>query len=234
HDSSASTCVAGVEEPMEEITPVTLPSGKTLLRDLAARRRAIRIAADEDCATVDAVEGFGHLLRTYVAFYDLLSERLAEYDLSLSRLGLLMILKSSPGQRLAMTRICERMCVTKTNITRLVDGLEKEGLVVRSSKPQDRRVVLAELTDQGDMLLQSVLPGHLHELRRLWNGLDEEETQALVDLLIRLRQGAICANEATYGNTPHGSAHAVEHPECVSESQDISGGGFAPGLGKVP
>ena len=81
------------------------------------------------------------------------------------------------------------MAVTGANVTKLVDGLERERLVRRAHLPGDRRVVLAELTEEGESLLRHVMPPYLARLRALWCCVSIEERADLVHLLTKLRMG---------------------------------------------
>ena len=64
-----------------------------------------------------------------------------------ARARLLSALQSRGSSK--MSEIGSQLGVTARNVTKLVDGLEQEGLVVRKPHPQDRRATLVQLTAQG-------------------------------------------------------------------------------------
>ncbi len=88
-----------------------------------------------------------------------LGERLAgELGASLVELDLLAELAHAPEHRLRMSEISQRLTISGTSVTRVVDGLQAHGYVTRALSPGDRRVVYAELTDQGAELLERAHP----------------------------------------------------------------------------
>ena len=78
----------------------------------------------------------------------------AELGASLVELDLLAELARAPDRRLRMSEISQRLTISTTSVTRVVDGLEARGYAKRALSPEDRRVVYAELTDQGAELLE--------------------------------------------------------------------------------
>lgn len=156
---------------------------------------------------IPAVESLVHLMQTHGVVYDALSEAVAPFGLSLAQLNLLKVLVRAEGRHLPMSEIGEQMCVTRTNITKLVDGLERLGLVRRASLAADRRVVLAELTEDGQRLLGRVTPDYLCHIGQLWDALTPPECEDLTRLLIKLRRSVeACSVTAR----PHGRQAIVE------------------------
>ncbi|MGH9537257.1 MAG: MarR family winged helix-turn-helix transcriptional regulator [Terriglobales bacterium] len=98
---------------------------------------------------------FLDLLRTT----DLLSRGLARLlkpeDLSATQYNVLRILRGSP-QGLPCGEIASRMITRDPDVTRLLDRLEKRGLISRCRETQDRRTVVARITPQGLKLLASL------------------------------------------------------------------------------
>jgi DNA-binding MarR family transcriptional regulator len=88
-----------------------------------------------------------------------IGERFAtELGASLVELDLLAELARAPDQKLRMTEISQRLTISTTSVTRVVDGLEARGYAKRTLSPGDRRVVYAELTDEGAKLLARAHP----------------------------------------------------------------------------
>jgi len=98
---------------------------------------------------------FLDLLRTT----DLLSRRLAlllkSEDLSATQYNVLRILRGSPAG-LPCGEIASRMITRDPDVTRLLDRLEKRGLISRCRETQDRRTVMARITPEGLKLLASL------------------------------------------------------------------------------
>jgi DNA-binding MarR family transcriptional regulator len=111
------------------------------LQQSQKRRRGSR----EEAAFLD-------LLRTC----DLLSRGVAQLlkteDLSATQYNVLRILRGSP-EGLPCGEIASRMITRDPDITRLLDRLEKRGLISRSRDNKDRRTVMARITPEGLKLL---------------------------------------------------------------------------------
>jgi len=121
------------------------------------------------------------------SLHEAMNDWMAGYKLSMAKFDLLSLLAyRTPDHQLPMAEIGARMCVTGANVTGLVDGLERQGLVRRANLPGDRRVVLAQLTEEGDALMQDITPKHHEHMRELWSQLDSAEIQQLTTLLNRL------------------------------------------------
>ena len=73
-----------------------------------------------------------------------------------------MIIKHIGGyDGIQQNEISKRLLVTASNITKLLDKLEKDGLITRSTKKDDRRVKLIRITDSGSKILDKIWPKYL-------------------------------------------------------------------------
>ena len=77
------------------------------------------------------------------------------------------------------------------NITRLIDGLERRGLVARESDPRDRRSVLVSLTEAGKSLLDQWLPDVIEEKAKCFDGLTERDVAALRRILATMENNIL-------------------------------------------
>jgi len=120
-------------------------------------------------------------------------ELLREYGLTATQYNVLRILRGGPGEGMPCSAIGERMITFESDITRLLDRLQKLGWVERERATDDRRVVLSRITEAGLALLarldEPVKELHLQRLA----GLDEEELRQLIGLLERARSSARAA-----------------------------------------
>ncbi len=103
-------------------------------------------------------------------------------DLSATQYNVLRILRGSPDG-LPCGEIASRMITRDPDITRLLDRLEKRGLISRSRQTKDRRMVLARITPDGLKLLARLdeLVGDAH--RKQLGHLGRERLRALTELL---------------------------------------------------
>jgi len=117
-----------------------------------------------------------------------MQELLAEHDgLTHQQYNVLRILRGSKDIGLPTLEIAERMIERTPGVTRLIDRLEKKGLVRRERSVEDRRQVFCHLTEAGAELL-AALDGPVDELDDLlMRGLDDGEVQTLIAMLDRLR-----------------------------------------------
>jgi DNA-binding MarR family transcriptional regulator len=77
-----------------------------------------------------------------------LESALEQTGLSLAKYGALRHLAEA-SQPLALSQLAEKIACVKSNVTQLVDRLENDGLVRRIPDPNDRRSILASITDDG-------------------------------------------------------------------------------------
>jgi DNA-binding MarR family transcriptional regulator len=99
----------------------------------------------------------------------------------------LLYLAQAPDRKLAMSELAENTMLTRSGITRLVDGLVASGLIERVACPSDARVSYAHLTDAGYSMLRDAGRTHVDGIRRLFlTHYSDDEIEQLAELLSRL------------------------------------------------
>jgi DNA-binding MarR family transcriptional regulator len=88
-------------------------------------------------------------------------ELLAEQQLPLPSYEVLLHLAEAPSRRLRMTELADQVLLSRSGLTRLVDRLERDGLVERAACPGDARGTHAVLTEAGLARLRAAAPTHL-------------------------------------------------------------------------
>jgi DNA-binding MarR family transcriptional regulator len=83
--------------------------------------------------------------------------------------------------------------VTSPNVTYLIDGLEREGLVVRVAHPSDRRTGYVELTEKGRDLASALVPGMAEFMHAMSKGMTDAEKSDLIALLDKFHRNAMDA-----------------------------------------
>ena len=125
------------------------------------------------------------LLWSFAPAYQRWSESLlVEKGLSPQRLRILGSIHER-GPRI-MSELKEELGVTATNVTALVDSLEKDGLVMRKPHPTDRRVTVVELTDKVMTELSPRCTEYKEQVAELFTDLSESECKAFVRTLEKL------------------------------------------------
>ena len=98
------------------------------------------------------------------------AELRAEHSLSLAEYDVLLRLVRAPERTLRMTELAERVMMSPSGLTRVVDRLADAGLVRRDRFEGDGRVMLAKLTDSGRQLLRAAARTHLRGIREHFTG----------------------------------------------------------------
>src|SRR6185503_18031158 len=107
------------------------------------------------------------LLRVHTALVKALDAELsAAHDLPLSSYEVLITLESAPNRKRRMAELADSVLLSRSGMTRLVDRLERDGLLVRDTCTDDGRGCFAVLTDKGAALLESARPTHLAGVRQ--------------------------------------------------------------------
>ncbi|SMC97695.1 transcriptional regulator, MarR family [Sporomusa malonica] len=120
---------------------------------------------------------------------DVLEMHFARYGLSKAKFNALIQLFMTGGQGLTQSELGKKLLVSRANITRLIDRLEKEDLVVRKADPADKRVFQLYLTDRATMLMNAFVPIHNQYVHKLMSTLDTDEKKMLISLLDKLKKG---------------------------------------------
>jgi MarR family 2-MHQ and catechol resistance regulon transcriptional repressor len=153
-----------------------------------------RMVADDELAYVKTGIGADldtmlvfNLLRTHGRLSPFIDANLRRQNLTASQLNALLLLRTAGADGLLMGEIGRKLVVTKSNVTGLVDRLERQGLVARA-QPADRRATRVRLTGAGAKLLRQTAPRHTELLANLTRCLSVREKRTIIRLLTRLRR----------------------------------------------
>jgi DNA-binding MarR family transcriptional regulator len=132
------------------------------------------------------------LLRMHSALVKALdAELLADHDLPLTSYEVLINLQAAPGRRRRLAELADSVLLSRSGMTRLVDRLEREGLLERDTCSSDGRGVYAVLTDKGENLLSRARATHLDGVReRFLRHFSKAELQTLGGYWERVLPGA--------------------------------------------
>ncbi|PZF79189.1 MarR family winged helix-turn-helix transcriptional regulator [Jiangella anatolica] len=115
------------------------------------------------------------------------ADLLAEHELPLAWYDVLVRLLEADGRRLRMSDLAERVLLSPSGLTRLVDRMVEEGFVERAQAERDGRGFYAVLTDAGYERLRDASGTHLRGVHDYVVGrFDDTELATLADLLRRL------------------------------------------------
>ena len=120
-------------------------------------------------------------LRTHAELFKALDAELdAAHRLPLTTYEVLVALLHAPGRRLRMAELASQMLLSRSGVTRLVDRLERDGLLRREECADDGRGLFAVLTEDGQQVLSTARPTHLSGVRRRFlDRLTEDDQRTL-------------------------------------------------------
>ncbi len=142
--------------------------------------------------TTEELGAWRGLLRVHSALVKALdAELLAQHALPLTSYEVLINLQAAPGRRRRMAELADGVLLSRSGMTRLVDRLERDGLLERDACTSDGRGTFAVLTDKGEELLSQARRTHLDDVReRFLQHFSEDELEMLAGLWNRVLPGA--------------------------------------------
>ncbi|WCN81583.1 MarR family winged helix-turn-helix transcriptional regulator [Micromonospora sp. LH3U1] len=147
------------------------------------------------------ITAVGLLFEAHAGLSTRFNAQLEEHGLSAVEFEVITRLARSPGNQLRMTDLAAQTSLSTSGVTRVVDRMERDGLLTRRACPSDRRSSYAVVTAAGMDRLNETLPGHLQMIEQWFTGqLDSEALAALLDGLRRVRDAAHpCATAGSDG-----------------------------------
>ena len=147
-----------------------------------------------NCTGESEVRTWIRFLATHAAITRELEARLmGAHGLTLSDYDVLVQLARAPEHKLRNIELAKAVVLTRSGVTRLVDGLEKDGLVTRCACADDKRGSFVAITDDGLARLRAAASTQLESVRELFlERLGEEGVAQMDGLLARLPHGADC------------------------------------------
>ena len=115
----------------------------------------------------------GDLIRT-------IEKDLERFGLDFGDYQLLVMLSEAPGQRLRMCDLADTLRLSRSGLTRRMQGVMKMKLVARTQSKEDARSAIAQLTPKGMALLKRAAPHHVANVRRqMFDLLTDAEAKAI-------------------------------------------------------
>jgi DNA-binding MarR family transcriptional regulator len=156
-----------------------------------------------NCTGETEIRTWIRFLATHSAITRELEARLmGAHGLTLSDYDVLVQLARAPERKLRNIDLAKAVVLTRSGVTRLVDGLEKDGLVARSSCPSDKRGTFVSLTAEGLARLREATGTHVAGVRELFVEQLGQEGVAQMDALLR---------------TLPASAECLESRACIAD-----------------
>lgn len=128
-----------------------------------------------------------NVMRTAATFRKGVSKTLKPFELTAPQYNILRILRGAPEDGLPCSEVGDRLVSQDPDVTRLLDRLEKRGLVTRGRSLTDRRVVNARITSTGQDLVDQ-LDGPINNVHETQLGhMKKKRLRELIELLEKVR-----------------------------------------------
>jgi DNA-binding MarR family transcriptional regulator len=142
----------------------------------------VLVATDFDDPRFTAI---GLFAEAFTGLSSRFAAQLDEHRVSPVEFEVLMRLARTPQHRLRMTDLAGQTSLSTSGVTRVVDRMDRSGLVCREACPSDRRSSYAVITPAGLARLEEILPGHLELVQRWF--IDQLSPAQLEQMLGSLR-----------------------------------------------
>jgi DNA-binding MarR family transcriptional regulator len=144
-----------------------------------------------------AVDAFVRLVRGHSAVTRAMNAQLvANHGLTINDFEALLHLSQAEEGRMRRVDLAEKLILTASGVTRLLDGLEEAGFVDRAACASDRRVTYAVLTEAGHAKLKEASQSHVADIRAFFETrFSSDELDQLAALLGRLPGAAEAVGE---------------------------------------
>lgn len=138
--------------------------------------------------TADGQKMHEELVYTTALIYNVLNGEittyLSQYDMTPGKLNVLVAIKHHGGDEgLPQVQISRHLIVTKSNMTKHLDKLEREGYITRSARPGDRRVKIVKITSKAEKLLNGLWDDYNQRLKQLTAKMSRSKQKQLAALL---------------------------------------------------
>lgn len=151
-----------------------------LLKELPNSKSLAKLVARYPDADIKAISDFVSLLRAGSDISDSLDKLLAQHNLLQGRWWVLVLLMREDNLTSSPSELAEKAGVTKASMTGFIDGLEREGLVLRLMDTLDRRKFLIKLTPAGEKKLDEVMPDYYGKVKLLMSCLTTDQRDAMI------------------------------------------------------
>lgn len=127
----------------------------------------------------------GYLLaRAKSALSQGVEQEVSSLDMTHAQASCLMML--AKGEATTVTDLARNLNTDAGSVTRLLSRMEKRGLIERTRRDDDRRVVDLSLTAEGEAMVEKLPVVFCNVMRRHFVGFSQEEIESLRDMLLRL------------------------------------------------
>ncbi|MEH7072812.1 MarR family transcriptional regulator [Neobacillus drentensis] len=125
-------------------------------------------------------------MQTSKSIHDRIKEEMTKNKLSITEFSVLEVLYQKGKQTIQQIGSC--ILVSSGSMTYVIDKLEQRGLLSRNACLEDRRVIHVRLTEDGNELMNEIMPKYHKFVNQMFDSLDFGEAETLVHLLKKVRK----------------------------------------------
>ncbi|WP_394233520.1 MarR family winged helix-turn-helix transcriptional regulator [Niallia oryzisoli] len=126
------------------------------------------------------------LMQTSKAVQERMRLELAKNNISITEFSVLEVLYHKGRQ--TINEIGNRVLITSGSMTYVIDKLENRGLLKRIACPNDRRAIHVTLTNDGNNLLEKIMPEHQELVDFIFDSLEDGEKEIIVTILQKIKE----------------------------------------------
>ena len=159
-----------------------------MLKDLPDANILSKFAERYKGVDADSVIQFLNIIRIGTDLSEALDEFLARYGLLQGRWWVLILLMREVNLTSKPSELAEKAGVSRATMTGLVNGLVKDGLVIRLEDNKDRRSYSIKLTTEGQAKLDEVMPEYYSRVKKLMSAIPIQHREDLMMQLMLVNQ----------------------------------------------
>lgn len=125
------------------------------------------------------------LMQTSKEIHEQIKGEMTKYKLSITEFSALEVLYQKGKQTVQQIGNC--ILVSSGSMTYVIDKLEQKGFLKRNACPDDRRVIHVTLTDDGNELMEEIMPKHNELVEDMFDSLNSDEAETLAHILEKVR-----------------------------------------------
>jgi MarR family 2-MHQ and catechol resistance regulon transcriptional repressor len=126
------------------------------------------------------------LMQTSKEVQERMRLEITKYNLRITEFSVLEVLYHKGKQ--TIQQIGNSILISSGSMTYVIDKLEQRGLLNRNACPDDRRVIHVTLTDDGNDLMENIMPKHQELVDYMLGSLNNDEEKIFVNLLKKVRK----------------------------------------------
>ncbi len=147
----------------------------------------------EELGLDQAIETMEHecllsILYTAMMLYKASYVYFRKYGITDAQFNVLIQLQYAKGEGLSQIDLVKRLVVNKSDMTGIIDRLEKGGLAVRENHPKDRRVNMIKITSKGRERVNRIEPGYFTRVKKIMSGLSRKDMGTILKSMENIRE----------------------------------------------